>query len=179
MDTGRTPNARSGRVSLGVYLTINSLLLVFVCAGSWFLAAKANQHGIPPNTSVGFRSEHSLASLRGWYVAQRVGFHFAALTSTIVTGTVFAAIAVATVRGCNRLWFLIIPVVGGLGIATCFLIAGQRADKAAISVETPKANRAMSSDCSPGCRGQQVQIRYRAMSVGIPTEDQKGEVPYL
>jgi hypothetical protein len=139
VNMGQTPIARDGRLSLGIYLVINLMLLFVVCAGSWFFAAKANHHGIPPNTSLGFRSEHTLASLHGWYVAQRVGFHTAAVTSTISTAAVLAAIAVAATKSLNRFWFLIIPVIGGLVIAICFLIAGQQADRAAISVEPSSA----------------------------------------
>jgi len=83
--TGQTPNARYGRIILGSYAALNGVLLVVVCAGAWILAARANSHGIAPNTTLGFRSEHTLTSLHGWYVAQRVGFHFVAVSATIIT----------------------------------------------------------------------------------------------
>jgi hypothetical protein len=137
--TDQTPNARYGRISIRINAGLNLLLLTVICAGLWFLAARANSHGIPPNASLGFRSQHTLASLRGWYVAQRVGFHFAAVASTVVTAAVFAIVAVAYTRRVNPMWILIVPVVGGIAVAVCFMIAGQRADHAAISVETSAA----------------------------------------
>jgi hypothetical protein len=149
MYTDQTPNARYGRITLRIYMALNGLLLIIVCAGLWFFAARANSHGIPPNTSLGFRSQHSLASLHGWYVAQRVGFHFAAVADTVITVAVFALVAVAYIRRLNPMWILIVPVIGGLAVGVCFMIAGHYADKSAISVETqaaPTSESVMSHD---------------------------------
>lgn len=99
----------------------------------------SEQHGIPPNPTLGFRSQHTLASLHGWYVAQRVGFHFAAVATSVVTAAVFAIIEVLYIRRSNPMWILIVPVIGGIAVGVCFIIAGQRADQAAISIETPGA----------------------------------------
>jgi hypothetical protein len=65
--------------------------------------------------------------------------HFAAVASTVITAAVFAIVAVAYTRRVNPMWILIVPVVGGIAVAVCFMIAGQRADHAAISVETSAA----------------------------------------
>ena len=116
------------------YAGLNGLLLVVVCAGLWLLAARSSSNGIPPNASVGFRDQHTLASVPGWYAAQRVGFHVAALADTIVTAVVFAILAVAYSRRFNPIWIVIVPVIGGLAIAVCVMIAGHQADRAAISV---------------------------------------------
>ena len=62
----QTPNARYGRMMLRIWTASNGLLLIVVSAGLWFFAARANSHGIPPNTSLGFRSQQTLASLHGW-----------------------------------------------------------------------------------------------------------------
>lgn len=137
--TDQTPNARYGRITLRIYTALNVLVLIAVCAGSWIFAARANSRGIPPNTSLGFRSQHTMASLHGWYVAQRVGFHFAALAVTTVTVGVITILAVVFVRRSNPMWIFIVPVIGEIAVGACFMIAGHRADRAAISVETPKA----------------------------------------
>ena len=146
MYTDQTPNARYGRITVRISTALNGLLLIVICAGLWFFAARANSHGIPPNTTLGFRSQRTLASLHGWYVAQRVGFHFAAIAVTVVIAVVFAIIAVAYVRRVNPMWILIVPVIGWIAVAVCFMIAGHYADQAAISVETPKAESHMSPD---------------------------------
>lgn len=149
MNIDQAANARYGRIVLVSYAVLNGLLLTVVCAGAWFLAVRANSHGIAPNTSLGFRSQHTLASLHGWYVAQRVGFHFAAVADTIVTVVVFAIVAAAFIRRLNPIWILIIPIIGGIGVGVCFMIAGQKADRAAISVKTtdaPKAESTMGHD---------------------------------
>jgi hypothetical protein len=138
--TGQTPNARYGRITIRIYAGLNLLLLVVVCAGLWFFVAKADSHGIAPNTSLGFRSQHTLASLHGWYVAQRVGFHFAAIGTTIITAAVFAIVAVVYIRRLNPMWVMIVPIIGAIAVAVCFMIAGQKADHAAVSVE-PSAAR--------------------------------------
>src|ERR1700761_1861592 len=109
--TGETPNARYGRIVLGIYTALNGLLLIVGCAGAWFFNARANSHGIAPNTTLGFRSQHTLASLHGWYVAQRVGFHFAAVAATVITVAVFVIVAVALVRRLNPMWILVVPVL--------------------------------------------------------------------
>jgi hypothetical protein len=137
--TGETPNARYGRIVLGIYAAVNGLLLIAVCASTWFFTARANSHGIAPNTTLGFRSQHTLASLHGWYVAQRVGFHFAAVANTVIAAAVFTVVAVAFIRRWNAAWILVAPIFGGIAVGVCFMIAGQRADQAAISVETSAA----------------------------------------
>lgn len=146
MDIDQTPNARYGRIVLRIYAALNGLLLIVTCAGLWFFAVRANSHGIPPNRSLGFRSQHTLASLHGWYVAQRVGFHFVAVAVTVVTAVVLVIITVAYIRRLNPMWILIVPIIGGIAVGVCFMIAGQKADHAAISVETPKAEPHVSPD---------------------------------
>jgi len=133
--TDQTPNARYGRISIGLTAGFNLVLLIIACAGLWFLAARANRHGIAPSTTLGFRTQHTLASLHGWYVAQRVGFHFAAIATTIITVVVFAIVAAVYVRRLNPMWIMIVPIIGALAVAVCFMIAGQKADQAAVSVE--------------------------------------------
>lgn len=59
------------------YVATNALLLVGVCALLWVRTSRANDHGINPNELLGSRSQFTLGSLQGWYVAQRVRFHFA------------------------------------------------------------------------------------------------------
>jgi hypothetical protein len=140
--TGETTNARYGRIVLRSYAALNALLLIAVCVGAWLLNAQANHHGIAPSTTLGFRSEHTLTSLHGWYVAQRVGFHFAAISTTVVTALVLGIVAVAFTRRLNALWILIVPIIGGLAIGGCVMIAGQRADQAAVTVETPPKSSA-------------------------------------
>jgi Ni/Fe-hydrogenase subunit HybB-like protein len=39
----------------------------------------------------------------------------------------------------SPLWIVIVAVIGGIAVGVCFMIAGQKADHAAICVETPKA----------------------------------------
>jgi hypothetical protein len=135
MNIDQAANARYGKIVLVSYTVFNGLMLIVACAGSWFLAARANSHGIAPNTSLGFRSQNTLASLHRWYVAQRVGFHFAAIANTIITAAVFAVVAVAFIRRWNAAWILVTPIIGGIAVGVCFMIAGQQADRAAISVE--------------------------------------------
>jgi len=132
-------NARYGKLTIGWYLAVNAFLLVVVAGGSWFFAARANSRGIPPNTALGFRSQHTLSSLHGWYVAQRVGFHFVAVAATVIAVIVFSVVTFAFIRRSNPMWMLFVPVVGDLAIVVCFIIAGQHADQAAISVEKPAA----------------------------------------
>jgi hypothetical protein len=133
-------NARYGRITISWFLAFHALLLIVVSAGSWYFAARANGHGIAPNTELGFRSQYTLSSLHGWYVAQRVGFHFVAIGTTAVAVVVFAAVAFAFVRRSNPMWMFFVPVIGNLAIAACFIIAGQHADQAAIAVENPAAS---------------------------------------
>ena len=52
--TGETPNARYGRIVLRIYTALNRLLRIVGCAGAWFFNARANSHGIAPNTTLGF-----------------------------------------------------------------------------------------------------------------------------
>jgi hypothetical protein len=56
-------------------------MLVGICGGMWVLAVAADSHGIPSNTNLEPRSQHTPASLHGWYVAQRVAFHVAAIVT--------------------------------------------------------------------------------------------------
>jgi hypothetical protein len=158
MNIDQTANARYGKIVLVSYAALNGLPLIVVCAGSWFLAARASSHAIAPNTSLGFRSQHTLASLHGWYVAQRVGFRFAAIGATIVTSAVFAIVGVAFIRRSNPMWILIVPAIGGLAVAGCFMIAGHYADKAAISVETRAAF---------GVEPMSPELRFRSTSIAF------------
>jgi hypothetical protein len=135
MYTDQTPNARYGRITLRIWTASNAVLLLAASAGLWVFAARANRRGIQPNTSLGFRSQHTLASLQGWYVAQRAGFHFAAIATTLVTVAVLVIVAVAYVRRLNPMWIMIVPAIGGLAVGACLIIAGQRADRAAVAVE--------------------------------------------
>lgn len=166
MYTEQTPNARYGRMTLRICTAFNGLLLIVICAGLWVFAARANSHGIPPNTSLGFRSQHTLASLHGWYAAQRVGFHFAAVADTFVTATVFAITAVAYVRRWNPMWILIIPAVGGFAVALCFMIAGHYADHAAISVEKPKAEPQLGIELG----SRPTSVEFSRTSVRLPVQ---------
>jgi len=145
MDIDQTANARIGRIVLGVYAGFNGLLLVIACGVLWWLNTRAHHHGISPNTSLGFRSQHTLSSLHGWYVAQRVGFHFAAIAVTVITVAVLAVLAVAFVRRLNPMWVLLVPILGGIATGLCVVLAGHQADHAAISVETPPAHSAAST----------------------------------
>lgn len=159
--TGETPNARYGRIVLGSYTAFNGLMLVGVSVGAWILNSRAHSHGIAPNTTLGFRSEHTLTSLHGWYVAQRVGFQFAAISATVITVAVLATVAVAFLRRLNAMWILIVPVVGGIALGGCVMIAGQRADHAAISVETPQPpERSLGGPSGHTC----FQVRRRTTS---------------
>ena len=135
MYTDQTPNARYGRITLRIWTVSNGVLLIGVSAGLWFFAARANSHGIQPNTSLGFRSQRTLASLHGWYVAQRVGFQFAAVATTVITVAVLAIVAVAYIRRLNPMWIMLVPVIGALAVGACLIVAGQRADHAANAVE--------------------------------------------
>lgn len=133
-------NARYGRIVMGIYTALNLLLLTGVSAGTWILTVRARHHGIAPNTTLGFRTQATLASLHGWYVAQRVGFQFVAVSTTIVTAVVLAVIVVAHTRHKNPLWIFLAPALGAAVIAISFMIAGQRADAAATRVETTAAH---------------------------------------
>lgn len=141
-DIDHSAGRRSGRLVLGAYTGFNVVLLLSACSFLWLQRSRAYHHGIAPNTSVGFRSQHTLASLRGWYVAQRVGFSFAATAATVVAVIVVVAIAVAVVRGMNPVWIPVIPIVGGVAVGVCLVLAGHRADGAAAVVETPPATSA-------------------------------------
>src|SRR5215475_196477 len=115
MQTSQTPDTRYPKF-IHFYVAFHAVLLIAVCAGLWWLAARSNRHGIAPNTDLGFRSDHTLVSAQGWFVAQRVGFHFAAIAVTVVAAVVFATVAVAYVRHLSAMWFLIVPVVGGIAV---------------------------------------------------------------
>jgi xanthine/uracil permease len=62
--------------------------------------------------------------------------HSSAIAVTIVTVAVFAIVAVTFIRRLNAAWILIVPIIGGIAAGVCLLIAGQKSDHAAISVET-------------------------------------------
>src|SRR6202011_197062 len=38
-------------------------------------------------------------------------------------------------RRLNPMWIMIVPAIGGLAVGACLIIAGQRADRAAVAVE--------------------------------------------
>lgn len=130
-------NARYGRIIMGAYTLINVLLLVSVVATAWIFTVRAHHHEISPNTTLGFRSQATLASLHGWYVAQRVGFQFVAIAATAVTVAVLLTMAIAYLRGPKPLWIFAAPAIGAAVIALSFMVAGERADAAATHVETP------------------------------------------
>lgn len=132
-----TPNPRYPTV-IHFYAALNVLLLIATCAGLWFLAARSSSNSIPPNTTLGFRDQHTVASMQGWYAGQRVGFHFAAIAATIVTATVLAFLAVAYANHLKPMWILIIPVIGEIALVVCFVIAGRHADQAASSAGPEK-----------------------------------------
>ena len=110
----------------------------------WYLRARANRHGIAPNTTLGFRIQATLASLHGWYVAQRTGFGFVADghdrrrrgRARHRRGHLHPARS-------TLLWIFLAPAVGGVAIAICVMIAGQRADSAALRVETTPVGSAL------------------------------------
>jgi hypothetical protein len=129
------PNPVS-RKAIHVWAALNGLLLIVVCIALWYFAARSGSNGIPPNTSLGFRDQQTLASTQGWYAAQRAGFHIAAITETVVTAGVLAFAAVAYVRRFPPMWILVISTVGALSIVVCALIAGHYADEAAISANS-------------------------------------------
>ncbi|WP_293003243.1 hypothetical protein [Mycobacterium sp.] len=132
-------NARYGRIIMGVYTLVNVVLLVSLVVGAWIFTGRAHHHEIAPNTTLGFRSQATLASLHGWYVAQRVGFQFVAIAATAVTAAVLATIVIAYLRGPKPLWIFAAPAIGAAVIALSFMIAGERADAAATHIETPAA----------------------------------------
>jgi hypothetical protein len=142
MTIDQTANARCGRIILGLYAGLNAVLLVGVSAVLWYFNARAHSHGISPNAQLGFRTQHTLASLRGWYVAQRAGFHFAAVAATVITVIVLALIAIAAVRRLNPWWILLVPAFGGVAVGVSLVLAGHQADHAAVSVEMPSKSAA-------------------------------------
>jgi hypothetical protein len=137
MTIDQATNARYGRIIVGLYVGLNAALLIGTSAVLWTFNSRAHSHGISPNGQFGFRTQHTLSSLRGWYVAQRAGFHFAAVAATVITVIVLALIVIAVVRRLNPLWLLLIPVLGGVAVGVSLVLAGHRADHAAVSVETP------------------------------------------
>jgi hypothetical protein len=139
MTIDQTADARYGRIILGLYAGLNAVLLVGVSAVLWYFNARAHSHGISPNAQLGFRTQHTLASLHGWYVAQRAGFHLAAVAATVITVIVLAFIAIAAVRRLNPWWILLVPALGGVAVGVCLVVAGHRADAAAVSVEMPRS----------------------------------------
>jgi len=149
MDIDQATNARYGRIVLGIYAAINAVTMIGAAIALWVLSARANHRGIDPNTSVGFRTQRTLASLRGWYAAQRVGFHFAAISTTVITVVVLVAL-VALLRRRKLWWIVPVPIVGGIAIGVVMIIAGQRAEHAAITVERPAATSAAPGAPHPG-----------------------------
>jgi hypothetical protein len=148
--TGQMPNTLPRKV-IYIWTALNGLLLVAVCVALWYFTARCASNGLPPNTSLGFRDQQTLASAQGWYAAQRVGFRIAAIAETVVTITVFAFAVVAYVRRFPPVWILIVSTLGGLSIVVCVLIAGHYADHAAISVNSSDPqSRAVSTT---GCDG--------------------------
>lgn len=168
MNIDETANARYGRLVLSIYAAFNGLLLIAVCAGLWFFSARANSHGIPPNTNLGFRSQHTLASLRGWYIAQRVGFHFAAIADTIITAAVFMIMAAVFFRRLNPMWILIVPIIGGITVGVCLIIAGHQADEAAISIERSAAPKA--EPMSLELRSRPTSVVFTRISARTPVK---------
>jgi hypothetical protein len=154
MTIDQTANARYGRIILGLYAALNAVLLVGVSAVLWYFNARAHSHGISPNAQLGFRTQHTLASLHGWYVAQRAGFHFAAVAATVITVIVLAFIAIAAVRRLNPWWILLVPALGGVAVGVCLVVAGHRADAAAVSVEMPSQSGSASYGTSSGSGSQ-------------------------
>jgi hypothetical protein len=143
MDIDQATNARYGRIVLGIYAVINAVTLIGAAIGLWVLSARANHRGIAPNTSLGFRTQHTLASLHGWYVGQRVGFRFAAISTTVIAVAVLVVLAAALLRGRKLWWIVPVPIVGGIAVGVAMVIAGQRAEHAAITVERPAATSAV------------------------------------
>ncbi len=135
MHADLTPKA-GYRKFIHLYAAFNGLLLLGTCASLWYFAARSGSNGIPPNTSLGFRDQQTLACAQGWYAAQRVGFHIAAITETVVTAVVFAVAAVVYIRRSHPVWILIVSTIGVLSIVVCLVIAGHYADRAAISVNS-------------------------------------------
>jgi hypothetical protein len=136
MNIDQTVNARYGKIVLVSYAALNGLLLIVVCAGSWFLAARANGHGIAPNTSLGFRSQHTLASCTDGTSHRGSDSDLPrSLTPSLNRGVRDRRSGI--IRRSNPMWILIVHAIGGRAVAGCFMIAGRYADKAAISVETP------------------------------------------
>lgn len=127
------PKIERGRV-IRLYAVANGLLLVGTCVALWLLAWQADSDRVPPNRTVGFRDDQTLASEHGWYAAQRVGFHISALAATAITVVVSAVVAVVFVRRLHPAWVLIMPIIGELAIGVSLVFAGHFADKAAISI---------------------------------------------
>lgn len=150
----QSPKARRGK-AIHVYTILNGLLLAGTCVGLWLLAARANNNGVPPNKTLGFRDDRTFASEQGWYAAQRVGFHIGAATATTITVVVFAVLAIAYVRRFPPVWALTVTIVGELAIAVCLLIAAHYADKAATMATSNAARgccvsgRAFSTSITP------------------------------
>jgi hypothetical protein len=112
MQTSRAQNTHYPKI-IHFYVAFHAVLLIAVSVGLWCLAARSSRHAVAPNTHLGFRSQHTLVSAQGWFVAQRVGFRFAAIAVTIVAAVVLAVVALAYGRRLNTMWLLIIPVIGG------------------------------------------------------------------
>ncbi len=132
---GRIKNFVENRIDL-VGLPVCFAETLFNQTSLWLLAVRSSSNGIPPNTNLGFRTEHTLASAQGWYAAQPVGFHLAAVADSVITVAVFAIVAVLYIRRFNPRWILVVPVIGGIAVAVCFVIAGHYADQAATSTAT-------------------------------------------
>ena len=82
---------------------------------------------------------HRRPRRRGYRLHEPVG------TPRCLTVAVFVIIAVAIVRRLNPMWILVVPILGGVAVGVCLVIAGHRADHAAISVETPAPASAAST----------------------------------
>lgn len=134
----QTPKLQYNR-AIHFYTVLNGLLFAGICGSLWLLTARAHSNSIPPNTTLGFRDQRTLADPQAWYAAQQVGFRFGAVADTIVTVAVFAVVAVVYLRRFHPIWVLIVPVIGQIAIAVCFVIAGHQADKAASSVASTVA----------------------------------------
>lgn len=145
-----------------LFAVANGLLLTATCVAFWVFAVRADRNGIPPNKTLGFRDDQTFASERGWYAAQRVGFHIGAVAATAITLVVFAVVAVVFVRRFHPAWALIVPVIGELAIVVSLAVAGHYADKAAASAASTAAPSTRPLD------GRDHAIKY-LRPVGWPT----------
>lgn len=122
------------RILISVYLLTNALLFGGISITLWILWGRARDHKIPPGTTLGFRSQETLASAKAWYAAQDIAFQFAAIGTTAVTLAVVATMAAGQIRRWSMFWSLVIPVGGWLAVAVCVLLAGWQADAMATAI---------------------------------------------